>query len=442
MTTSLLSLLSYGSSSIQRTNSSISTTAGNLGNVNTEGYSRQRTDDRGNAVRIADNLLSRQIHSAAGALSGSQTSAGALSDLEADLTSGGTLDGQLGNLFAKLSTASATPTDSGARNAVLASARALATGVQQRSAQVGTAQRDTDQRIRDGATSVTSLANQLAAANAAVAKSGDPAALDQRDKVAKQLGQLVGGQARIDADGQLRYTLDGGAVLVDGTHAASLTATADPTTGLAQLGVVDGNATRDVTAAITGGSVGANLAFRDRTLAGVQAQLDQVAYDVTTSFNAVHAAHAGLDGATGRNLFVPLTQVAGAAQKIALDPAIDADPSKLALATPGAGPGDNAGALALFALGDQKVASGGSKTLGDAAIDVVAGVAQASADAKAQVTSQGLIASHLDGLRDSLSGVDSQEEMTNLARFQNASSAMTKVVSTINDMLSSLIDAL
>lgn len=441
MAASLLSLLSYGSASISRTNASISTTAGNIANLGTEGYSRQRTDDKGSSVRVADNLLASQIQSSAGGLSSSQTSVSALSDLEANLTAGATIDTQLGNLFAKISTASATPTDSSARGAVLAAARQLTTGIQQRAAQVQAASQDTDQRIRDGAQSVTTLANQLAAANAAAAKSSDPAALDQRDRVAKQLGQLVGGQARVDPDGQMRYVLDGGAVLVDGGHAAQLTATSDPTTGLAQLTVVDGASKRDVTSSIAGGSIGGELAFRDHTLTGVASQLDQVAYDITTSFNAVHANNAGADGATGRNMFAPLTQVTGAAAKIALDPALDADASKLALAKAGAGPGDNTGALDLFALGTQSVAAGG-KTLGDAAIDVVAGIAQANSDAKAQVTSQTLISSHLDSLRDSLSGVDGNEEMTNLAKFQSASSAMTKVVTTINDMLSSLIDAL
>ena len=43
---------------------------------------------------------------------------------------------------------------------------------------------------------------------------------------------------------------------------------------------------------------------------------------------------------------------------------------------------------------------------------------------------------------DSLAGVDIQEELTNLARFEHASSAMTKLVSTIHDLLGDLIDRL
>jgi len=72
----------------------------------------------------------------------------------------------------------------------------------------------------------------------------------------------------------------------------------------------------------------------------------------------------------------------------------------------------------------------------------VSGVAVASADARSDITRDGLVADHLAGVRDSLSGVDPQEELTNLARFEHASSAMAKFVSTIDGMLGSLIDRL
>jgi flagellar hook-associated protein FlgK len=45
-------------------------------------------------------------------------------------------------------------------------------------------------------------------------------------------------------------------------------------------------------------------------------------------------------------------------------------------------------------------------------------------------------------LQDSLSGVDQNEEEANLARFENTTSALTKFVSTVSDMLSSLIETL
>lgn len=438
----LLSLLSFGSAAITQQNANVSVTTNNVANVNTEGYSRERATNQGTPIRLQDNLLAGQIQTSAGSLAMSQAFADALSDLEAGMTSGGTIDEQIGAMFSKFNAAAAAPTDSTSRDAVVAAARALVSGIQRRASELAAARKAADERVRDGAVSVTALAKQLAAANAAVAKSNSPAALDQRDRLAKQINQQVGGQARVDPDGQMRYVLEGGAVLVDGARAASLTASADATTGVAKLEVVDGSSRREVTSTITGGAVGAQLAFRDQSVPKVQRQLDQVAFDLTTSMNAAHSANAGLDGVSGRPLFTPQTSVTGAASTIAVDPAIAANSKLLALAAPGAGPGDNAGALALSAVGSQTVASGGTRTLGDAAIDIVAGLAQSTADAKGAVTRDSLVADHLASLRDSLVGVDTQEEMTNLARFEHASSAMTKVVSTINDMLGSLIDAL
>jgi flagellar hook-associated protein 1 FlgK len=240
----------------------------------------------------------------------------------------------------------------------------------------------------------------------------------------------------------MRFVLEGGAVLVDGGRAATLAATPDATTGMARIEVVDGGSRRDVTGAIGGGSMGANLRFRDQTVAQVSSQLDQVAFDVTSSLNAVHTANAGLDGGTGRPMFTPLSGVSGAASAIAVDPALSADSKLLALGTVGAGPGDNRGALALFAVSSQNVASGGTRTLGDAALDIVSGVALAGADAKASATRDGIVSEHLVGLQDSLAGVDTQEELTNLARFEHASTAMAKFVSTIDGMLGSLIERL
>lgn len=452
----LLSLLSLGSAAIAAQNTGVSVATNNVANANTEGYSRQRADlasleaaplvggvRSGTPDRLADNLLSGRIQTAAGSLAMSQAFADALAELESGLASGGaTLDEQVGGLFSRMSAAAASPTDSASRDAVVAAARDLVAGIQRRAADLAALRRETDARIRDGATSATALAKQLAAANTAVARSDDPVQRDHRDLIAKQLGQLVGGQARIDADGQMRFVLDGGAVLVDGGHAATLAATPDATTGVARVEVVDGATRRDVTGAISGGSVGAHLRFRDQSLAQTSGQLDQLAFDASSSINAVHTANAGLDGATGRPFFTPITQVAGAASSIAVDPALAADPKLLALAAPGSGPGDNRGALALFALAGQNVAGGGTRTLGDAALDIVSGVAQTRAEAKGTATRDGLVTDHLAGLRDSLAGVDTQEELTNLARFEHASTAMVKFVSTIDGMLGSLIERL
>ena len=187
--------------------------------------------------------------------------------------------------------------------------------------------------------------------------------------------------------------------------------------------------------------MGALFGVRDGTLTQAQTDLDQFAFDLATTSNATHRSFAGLDGVSGRDLFAPPTTAAGAAAALAIDPGIVADPATLGFAAAGAGAGSNAGALALFQNATKKLATGG-KTLGDAALDFTTKVGRAAANAKADASRDTLVSDHLAGLRDSLSGVDLQEEMTNLSRFEHASSAMTKFVSTIDGLLGDLIDRL
>jgi flagellar hook-associated protein 1 len=450
----LLSLLSLGSAGMAAQNTGISVASNNVANANTEGYSRQRVDlealgrsplvggvRSGMPDRIADSLLGGRIRLASSSLSMSQAYASALDDVQSRITGGSTLGEQLAAMFASYGKAAAAPTDSIARQGVVSSMEELVEGVHRRGAELSAMHQEFNAHIREKTTQAAELAERLASANLAIAKTNDPVMKDQRDLIAKQLSEVVGGTARVDPDGQMRFVLDGGAVLVDGKHAAKLVADKDPTTGDTVVSVVDGNNKRDVTGAISGGSLGAMRSVRDGTLKQAQTDLDQFAFDLATTTNAKHRTFAGLDGVSGRDLFTAPTGVAGAAAGLEIDPAIEADPSKLALGAVGAGQGSNAGALAMFQMSDAKVAAGG-KTLGDSALDFVSKVGRATATANADVTRDQLVSDHLAGLQDSLSGVDLQEEMTNLSRFEHASSAMTKFVSTVDGLLGQLIDRL
>ena len=143
-----------------------------------------------------------------------------------------------------------------------------------------------------------------------------------------------------------------------------------------------------------------------------------------------------------RPLFTPLAAAAGAATAIAVDPALIADPDRLATAAAGAGPGDNRGALALLALRDQRVASGGTQTLSDAALDLVGSLGRRAHDAQAETDRATIISDHLGDLRDALSGVDLDEEMSNLVKFQHGAEAMTRFLSTVDGMLGDLLNRL
>jgi flagellar hook-associated protein 1 FlgK len=451
----LLSLLSLGSNAIQAQNTGLSVATNNVANVNTKGFSRQRVDLNalmtgplgggviaGNPDRLQDNLLAGRIRTSSGSLSMSTSFHQAVLDVENRMSSAGpTVHEQLGTLASRMAELTATPTDTITRDSVVQGARDLISGVRRRAAELSAAQDESNARIREKAAQISSLSQRLGQTNLEIQRSHNAAMQDERDKIANQLSELTGGTARIDGDGQMRFVLDGGAVLVDGSNAAKMEATPDPVTGDQKLEVVAGASRRDVTANITSGSLGADLKVRDGVIAKARTDLDQLAFDISTSYNTAHKAGAGLDGVSGRNMFTQPTQVAGAANAMALDPGLDADSSKLAAAAPGGGAGDNTGAKALLAVSSAPVAAGG-KTLTGAALDMISSIGVAASDAKSDVTRDQLVSDNLAGLRDSLAGVDIQEELSNLARFEHATTAMTRFVSTVDGLLGDLIDRL
>jgi len=116
----LLSLLSLGSAGIAAQNTGVAVAQNNVANINTRGYSRQRVDlesllasplvggvRSGDPQRIGSDLLAGRARTAAGALAMAKAFADALSDVEARVSSGTTVDQQLGSLFSRMSQLSA-----------------------------------------------------------------------------------------------------------------------------------------------------------------------------------------------------------------------------------------------------------------------------------------------------------------------------------------------
>src|SRR5262249_52456172 len=160
---------------------------------------------------------------------------------------------------------------------------------------------------------------EIASLNKAMTTDNDPMLADKRDAAARKLSALVGGHARIDRDGHMRFTLDSGAVLVDGERASQVVAVKDSAyNGHVRFDVVDGNHRIDVTRSLAAGRIGAHLNFRDGSAARAAARVDQLAYDLATRMNAEHRQHPALDNTTGHDLFVEPLQVEGAASSMAV----------------------------------------------------------------------------------------------------------------------------
>lgn len=105
------------------------------------------------------------------------------------------------------------------------------------------------------------------------------------------------------------------------------------------------------------------------------------------------------------------------------------------------GPGDNQNALKLAAIQQNTFLEGGTATLGGAYGQLVANVGSTTQAAKNNATTQQGLLNQATALQQSVSGVNLDQEASNLLKFEQAYQASAKVISTASSLFQSLLNA-
>jgi flagellar hook-associated protein 1 FlgK len=442
----------------------------NIANVDTPGYTRQVpvlqedptifTGDgtaSGNGVRVLnvqqviDPLLERR-RTAAFTDQGEESARSAqLSDLvgvENDVESP-SLATTLSSFFDAADGLALRPASLVDRQTLLAQAATLADGFNTRSADIASIQRDSDAKIVDLVTSVNEDLDTIAKANVGIVhtQAGGQNAndlLDQRASALNDLSSILGVQTVTQPDGSLRVAGDSGVVLVDGGTVIHHLAVQQGAAGL------DGQNLHDVTFidgkgvsvavpdSLARGQIAALLQVRDGDTVQASNNLDVLAAGLRDAVNAVQTAGQDLDGnATTLTPLFAGTGVAGAARTLSV--AIT-DPRKVAaaLATelPGSG---NGNAKALASLRTTPLAALGNATATAYLSGEDGRLGAAASDASDRSAAADKFVAHLETERASVSGVNLNEELTNLLQYQHAFQAAAQVVTVTNATLDALV---
>lgn len=457
----LSSFLSIGASGLAAAAHGQNVTAQNISNAATEGYTRRVANlepvplpagggvRASGSTRVQDQYLERRGLGARAGDGEASARVETLSVLDSAFNDdAGSVGAALDAFDSAISDFSANPNLSANRQALLSKAEDLSRAFSTAANDLGSARTDANTRIQDSVRQVNSrldqigeLGTEIVAARIHGNESGDLE--DRRDQLIREVGTHIPVNVIQAANGAITLQLGGTRTLVgEDSSVHHLLAGAEPTSGDVRIYRSTAGQTEDITDLITTGSIGGTIEARDGALATARTQLDQLASDVATAYNTQHALGFGLDGLGSRNLFaVPPATVTGAASSFAVSTDVAGQPNFLAGAQdPLTLPSDNRNALALLHLRDQNTALGGTATAQQSYRALVADAGTAGQSASNRATQASAVLSQIDGLRASVSGVNSDEEMISLMKFQRAYQASLRVIETADMMLDELMN--
>jgi flagellar hook-associated protein 1 FlgK len=123
-----------------------------------------------------------------------------------------------------------------------------------------------------------------------------------------------------------------------------------------------------------------------------------------------------------------------------VNPNLVNDPSMVQASGTAGAVGDNTVAVALAQLVDKNQPALGNQSLLEHYDQTVAQLGQSLNSTNTQLANQQIVERMLLRQRDSVSGVSIDEEMTDLVKFQRAFEASAKLITTIDEMLQTVVD--
>lgn len=196
---------------------------------------------------------------------------------------------------------------------------------------------------------------------------------------------------------------------------------------------------------VTGGAMHGLLVARDGSTKSRLDELDTLAQSIMDEVNAVHRGGYGLDGNAGRDFFVKAANASPAqGMMINADLAGDVGLRRIAAASKSPldadnGEGDGGNALALSRLEKAKLTALGT-TSTDYLQAMVAALGVDAQHASLMVENQESLVNQLTNQRDSVMGVNLDEEMTKMVQYQHSYNAAARVISAMDEMLDTLIN--
>jgi flagellar hook-associated protein 1 FlgK len=336
-------LLGIGLSGILGHQAALNTTANNITNANTPGYSRQevqfgaQTPQRTgagsigtgvnveNIHRLANEYLTQQIREDSSLEGEQRTLNNELSRLDNLLGGESTgLNTSLNNFFASLQNAAEDPTSLPQRQLVISEGEQVVKRFSALNEKFIQQRESVKTQMQQGAKDANALIASIADLNSAIAQSPGLAQgrmpndlLDQRDEKLRQLSELVSIKVSPTEGAQVNVTLNNGQGLVIGNIAAELgtrPSTSDPL--MLEFTLNTSGRVVNVDGQIDGGKLGGLRHFQQQALAPAFDELGRIAIALADTMNSQHQIGMDLEGELGGLFFKDFNSAALQASRV------------------------------------------------------------------------------------------------------------------------------
>ena len=282
---------------------------------------------------------------------------------------------------------------------------------------------------------------------------------DRRDQIVREISQKIGLQVTTDTNGRMNIVAPGIGILVNGGESYDLftqktAKDGDKPEGAVDIFLKDVMGDKKVTQGIKDGEIAGMLFVRDKVIAPTLQKLDSLAYEFSKSVNEVHEQGVGVDGKSGRKLFVTFEDSTNAARNMDISSDIKQTHEAVAAAVEPGSPGDNRLALSMVDLHSQpriadlgsfntKVSSDGDRgklyTFNESFNSLVGNIGTQVQMQNSAFQHQNSILDQLENYKQTVSGVSLEEEGIGIIQFQNAFNANAKMMKVSDELLQTIL---
>ncbi len=334
------------------------------------------------------------------------------------------------------------PSNTSLRAQLLDQSQALVNGFNRRADQMHKIRSDQDLMVKTRVGEINSAGNRIAELNKEISRVfsiGEQPndLLDERDMLLDRLSELAGATSNVQANGQVIVSI-GGHTLVTGNQSLTLTTVPNPDPGQRNLALVQwasGAAFKS-----NHGELAGILKARDEIIPQQQKALDELAVKFAAQVNNVHRGGYGLDDTTGLDFFTGGSSTNQPVGALDLSLNSNLNVTNLAAAEALDSPGDGGRAKKIADLQNSQVMN--TDTVNAFYATQVAQLGLDVQRAQINTHNQGLVVDAMDMQRESVTGVNLDEEAANMAKFQRAYQAAARVMTAYDEMLERVINGL